>query len=870
MELSIVVCVLNEEATIAGFVAAVDAVLPSLGVGGHEYLFVDDGSSDGSWSTICALGGSRDDIVGVRLLRNVGKENALAAGLAAARGDVHVPMDVDLQDPPEVLEALVREWRAGAQIVLARRRQRGDSWFRRTAAFFTYRMLERGGVSIPRDVGDFRLMTQDTTNRFLALPERSRYNKGLLALVTPDAAVVEYDRPASRTADPRGSRQTLPKLVRLGTNAIVSFSTWPLQALSVLGFLLLGLSIVGAVLGVILRADQCSRGARSGDRGCPVCFPARVSGVVDGHSRPVRRADPHGGQASPAVLGRRDVRTPLGARRTPERRGARVTVTGQATPATGRIESWGDGARRVAIAVLLALGVGSIVVAAWSLARGGIGWDSRGDTYAELATRSLDSSWPLARAYEAVPGTSEFYGVFLYQFADVLHTLRTGSTGRLGPEEPVTYLYQGAATLMLSVISVTVLAVAIAVAFRSVLAAAFAWSLTLATPLWLGMSHVDFKDMPVAAGITLVTAGLVLSFVTEPPRKATLIGVLVAGCGGAIVLATRAGAVTLLVALVAGTVVTVLAWGIAGRRARATLPVLITSFSALACALAFTWATNPIARISMVAWLQDSIDVARNYPWDQGPIRVAGMDVRSVDLPWWYVPAWLGAQLPLLTIVAIVGGFGVLTVGLIRRRRLIGARTAIPLVPITLQAVVLPVGIVVSGAVLYDGIRHLLFIIPALIAIPAVGIAVLDRPLRDSRSRLRIVLPLSAVVIVAASLAASIRWAPYAYAFINPIAGNNRDGRSWELDYWGVSGREGVRRLREAGLSSIYVAPSAQVGMPWGAINSDVVDPGKHAGLYVFLRWNRAADFGCTVIFTIKRDGHVLGEGARCPAASQG
>ncbi len=254
MVLSIVVCVLNEEAAIDRFVAAIDAALGQLDVDSNEYVFVDDGSLDDSWERISRLAGIRTDVVGVRLLRNVGKENALAAGLAAARGDVHVPMDVDLQDPPEALTALLSEWRAGAQIVLARRRRRDDSWFRRTAASLSYLMLERGGgVTIPRDVGDFRLMTRETTNRFLALPERSRYNKGLFALVTPETVVVEYDRPAGRAEDPRGSRQTLSKLVRLTTTAIVSFSTWPLQALGVLGFLLLGLSIVGGVLGVILR-----------------------------------------------------------------------------------------------------------------------------------------------------------------------------------------------------------------------------------------------------------------------------------------------------------------------------------------------------------------------------------------------------------------------------------------------------------------------------------------------------------------------------------------------------------------------------------------------------------------------------------------
>jgi hypothetical protein len=516
--------------------------------------------------------------------------------------------------------------------------------------------------------------------------------------------------------------------------------------------------------------------------------------------------------------------------------------------------------------LLLSLGVGAIVVAAWSLVHGGIGWDSRQDTDAALVVRSLNSSMPLSQAYDAVPSTSEFYGVFLQQFADVLHLIATGSTHPLQSDHPATYLYQGAATLMLSVLSVTALAVALAIAFRSVLAGAFAWSLTLSTPLWLGMEHVDFKDMPVAAGITLVTAGLILSLVIEPPRKATLIGVLLAGPGGAITLATRAGALVLLLAVVAGTVVSVLVWGFARRRVRATLPVLITSAAVPIFAFPFTWSTNPIARIDMVQWLHDSIKVARSYPWDVGPIRVAGVDVRAPHLPWWYVPAWLGAQLPLLTLAAVVGGLVVLAVGLIRRHGPAGAGTAIRLVPITVQAVVLPVAIVVSGAVLYDGIRHLLFAIPALIAIPAVALALLYRAASDS-SRRRIVLPLTAVVIVATSLAASIRWAPYAYAYINPIAGHDKNGRSWELDYWGVSAREGIRRLQEAGFSPIYVSPSAQPGIPWGAYNSYPA-PGIRGGLYVFLRWTRAADFGCSVIFTIKRDGHVLGEGARCPGGA--
>ncbi len=518
----------------------------------------------------------------------------------------------------------------------------------------------------------------------------------------------------------------------------------------------------------------------------------------------------------------------------------------------------------LAIGLLLSVGIGAVAVAAWSLAHSGIGWDSRFDTQAALATRSVDSSWTLARAYAWVPSSSEFYGVFLQQFADVLHLLVTGSTERLGPDSPVTYVYQGIANVILSVVSVTALAVALAVALRSVLAAAFAWSITLATPLWLGMSHVDFKDMPVAAGLTLVTAGIILSF-SIPSPMSIVVSVVLAGSGGAVVLATRPGALPLLTTLAVGSAAGVI---LVGRRGHVrTLPVVIAAGASLAFAVAFTWATNPIARIGMPTWLHNAAGVARAFTWDS-TIRTAGRDLRSTDLPLWYVPAWIGAQLPLLTLVAVVGGLAVLIVVLIRQTATDRLRTALPLVPITMQAVVLPVLTVGSGAVLYDGIRHLLFVIPALMAIPAVALAVLDGRTAKS-SRLSVILPLAAVVVAATSLLASIRWAPYAYAFVNPVAGRNTDARSWELDYWGVSAREGVRRLQRLGLTPVHVEPTDGVGIPWGAAPGPI-PRGSRSGLYVFLRGKRATDFGCTVVFRIKRDGHVLGEGARCFGARVG
>ena len=526
------------------------------------------------------------------------------------------------------------------------------------------------------------------------------------------------------------------------------------------------------------------------------------------------------------------------------------------------VASWSreDGPRRLAIALLLALGAASIVVAIWSLRHGGIGWDSRFDTGAALDARAVSSSSPLDEAYEQVPSTSEFYGVFVYQFADVLHQLATSATAPLEPDDPTTYDYQGAATLILSVVAVTALAFALATAFRSLLAGAFAWSLTLATPLWLGMSHVDFKDMPVAAGITLITAGLILSLTVRARRRAALFGAILAGSGGAVTLATRGGSLALITALAGGSAAVAVGWQLGSRRQLATSPILIASATTLVCALAFTWATNPIARIDLLQWLQDSADYAQAVHWELPPMRVAGTDVRGDDLPWWYIPAWLGAQLPLLTLLAVLGGLAVLTIRFVRRGNPFGAGATIALVPIGLQAVVLPAATFLGGAVIYDGLRHLLFMIPALLAIPAIAVAALAQ--RRSE-RLRVVLPVGLVVIVAASLFASIRWAPYAYAFVNPVAGIDKDGRTWDLDYWGVSAKEGVERLRKLGYAPVSVQPNPSVGVPYGAEE----DPTGSAGLYVFLRWTHAADYGCTTLFTIERDGHVLGEGARCPVS---
>jgi hypothetical protein len=512
------------------------------------------------------------------------------------------------------------------------------------------------------------------------------------------------------------------------------------------------------------------------------------------------------------------------------------------------------------IASLVVLGVGAVTIAGWSLATGGIGWDAPTDTRSAVQVEAIPSSDTLSQAYNTVYLNSEFYGIFIQQSADRLHNLFTGSSGHLQWKDPTTYEYQGGITIALAVLSVAALAIAIGIAFRSALAAAFVWGLTLSTPLWLGLSHLDFKDVPVAAGLNLITAGLIFSVVISPPRKTSLLALLFTTVGATVALGTRPGSFLLLTGFLATTCAAFGAWGWACGRPRAVIPAAIAAPVALAVAVVFEWATDPIARIDLVQWLRDASSNSIAYPWD-GPIRTAGTDVHSLNLPWWYVPAWLGAQLPLLTMAALVAGLVVLAAVLLGRR---GGDTMIALVPLALQGIVVPIAIVVSGAVIYDGIRHLLFMLPALIALAAAALALLEAR-SPSGSRRRTAIPVAAVVVVAASLFDSARWAPYAYAYINPVAGHNTHSQSWELDYWGASAREGIARLHKAGVSPVSVQPAEQVGVMFGGVpyRGTFV---QGSGIYVFSRWNfTATTFGCNVLFRIKRDGHVLGEGATCP-----
>lgn len=217
-----------------------------------ELLFVDDGSQDNSVAQLLQAKSRQPGIRVVQLSRNFGKEAAVSAGLKSARGDAVVLMDADLQDPPELIPRMIREWQKGADVVLMKRRSRaGESWLKRTTASLFYRLINHiSDASIPVDTGDFRLMSRRTVDALNRLPERNRYLKGMFAWVGMPTVTLEFDR------DPRAAGKTkwnYLKLIHLAMEGITSFSTRPLRLALVLGLLAAG---AGGLFGTweVLRA----------------------------------------------------------------------------------------------------------------------------------------------------------------------------------------------------------------------------------------------------------------------------------------------------------------------------------------------------------------------------------------------------------------------------------------------------------------------------------------------------------------------------------------------------------------------------------------------------------------------------------------
>lgn len=225
--ISILVPVFNESKVLPIFFERIEPLLKKLAY--HtELLFVDDGSTDNSCNLINNRKSISDKRKLIKLSRNFGKEAALCAGLNAATGDAVIIIDVDLQDPPELIIDMVEAWEAGADVVNMKRTIReGESWFKLVCAKGFYKLLNKlSDTYIPENVGDFRLIARNVVDVINAMPERNIYMKGIFSWPGFNTTTINFNRCARRAGE---SKWPFLKLVKLALDGITSFSTKPLQ-----------------------------------------------------------------------------------------------------------------------------------------------------------------------------------------------------------------------------------------------------------------------------------------------------------------------------------------------------------------------------------------------------------------------------------------------------------------------------------------------------------------------------------------------------------------------------------------------------------------------------------------------------------------
>lgn len=231
--ISIITPVLNEEESIPNFVETIHQICQDK-PWDLEVLFIDDGSTDQTIDVIEAAARQYPFIRYLKLTRNFGKEAALSAGIEHARGDAVIPMDVDLQDPPELIPQFVGLWQQGYDNVYAIRSARAqDTRLKSNTASLFYKLFNKlSHQKIPENAGDFRLIDRKVVDAIKKMPERNRFMKGLFVWPGFKSTAVTYERPSRYAGD---SKFNYWKLWNFALDGFVSFSTWPLRVWSYIG-----------------------------------------------------------------------------------------------------------------------------------------------------------------------------------------------------------------------------------------------------------------------------------------------------------------------------------------------------------------------------------------------------------------------------------------------------------------------------------------------------------------------------------------------------------------------------------------------------------------------------------------------------------
>lgn len=234
-KITVLIPVYNEQEVLPICYERVSEVMAGLDYS-YEILFINDGSSDTSWQVIKDLNSKHENVRAINLSRNFGKEHAMTAGLEYAKGDAVIILDADLQDPPELIPQFVEKWQQGFDNVYGRRDIReGETWVKKATASLFYKLLHKiSKVNVPKDTGDFRLLSRRAVDSLLELKEQHRFMKGLFSWVGYPSFEIRYNR------DPRVAGTTsfnYWKLWNFALEGITSFTSAPLKIATYLGLL---------------------------------------------------------------------------------------------------------------------------------------------------------------------------------------------------------------------------------------------------------------------------------------------------------------------------------------------------------------------------------------------------------------------------------------------------------------------------------------------------------------------------------------------------------------------------------------------------------------------------------------------------------
>jgi dolichol-phosphate mannosyltransferase len=252
--ISIIVPCFNEQEVFVETNRRLKAVMSQLPIEQYQYeiIYVNDGSTDQTLSLIKQALSEDKHLKCLSFSRNFGHQIAITAGLDACKGDAAVVIDADLQDPPSVILEMINLWEKGYDVVFGKRKDRvGESSFKLLTAKYFYKLINRlSDVDIPRDTGDFRLMDRNALNQFLQMRESYRFVRGMVAWIGFNQTFVEYDR-ESRFAGQ--TKYPLKKMLRLASDAILSFSNTPLKIATFVGFITSIAAFIGIVYSLYVR-----------------------------------------------------------------------------------------------------------------------------------------------------------------------------------------------------------------------------------------------------------------------------------------------------------------------------------------------------------------------------------------------------------------------------------------------------------------------------------------------------------------------------------------------------------------------------------------------------------------------------------------